>query len=154
MSNQFSILNGHNRQRFGGPGSVNGSEDGFGPGCRRALGGRMSGRMQMRPSLMNDPASGDGGDGHAKKCCTERVSLNRYNIFRLPLQLPPVVLDAEAALLRGPHRRTERRVRGPPVALPRDLRAPYLRPAHQPRRHRRRQSRHRKDRGHPPTRGE
>ena len=70
MSNQFSILNGHNRQRFGGPGSVNGSEDGFGFG-RIALGGRISGRMQMRPSVMNDPASGDGGDCHEKKFCTE-----------------------------------------------------------------------------------
>ena len=61
MSNQFSILNGHNRQRFGGPGSVNGSEDGFGLG-RRALGGRRSGRMNLRPSMMMDPANGDGGE--------------------------------------------------------------------------------------------
>ena len=40
---------------------MNGSEDGFGLG-RRALGGRRSGRMNLRPSMMMDPANGDGGE--------------------------------------------------------------------------------------------
>ena len=40
---------------------MNGSEDGFGLG-RRALGGRRSARMNLRPSMINDSANGDGGE--------------------------------------------------------------------------------------------
>ena len=61
ISNQFSILNGHSRQRFGASRSVNGSEDGFGLG-RGALEGRRSARMHLRPSMMNDSTNGDGGE--------------------------------------------------------------------------------------------
>ena len=55
---------------------MNGSEDGFGLG-RRALGGRRSARMNLRPSMMNDSANGDGGeDGRSEKRLFSFLQIN------------------------------------------------------------------------------